>query len=91
MKKFFGNYPASISMLLPIPWAFVILLLTNEIFSVCSLTTNLIIVSSFSIFILPNWIGLFITDKRYEYFIGGLFWGIMWTVGLVATVGMDCK
>ena len=91
MKKFFGNYPASISMLLPIPWAFIILLLTNEIFSVCSLTTNLIIMLSFSIFILPNWIGLFITDKRYEYFIGGLFWGIMWTVGLVATVGMDCK
>ena len=91
MKKFFGNYPASISMLLPIPWAFVSLLLTNEFFSVCSLTTNLIIMSSFSIFILPNWIGLFITDKRYEYFIGGLFWGIMWTVGLVATVGMDCR
>ncbi|MDC1338448.1 hypothetical protein N8160_03555 [Pelagibacteraceae bacterium] len=91
MKKFFGNYPASISMLLPIPWAFVSLLLTNEFFSVCSLTTNLIIMSSFSIFILPNWIGLFITDKRYEYFIGGLFWGIVWTVGLVATVGMDCK
>ena len=91
MKKFFSNYPASISMLLPIPWAFVSLLLTNEFFSVCSLTTNLIIMSSFSIFILPNWIGLFITDKRFEYFIGGLFWGIGWTVGLVATVGMDCK
>ena len=91
MKKFFGNYPASISMLLPIPWAFVSLLLTNEFFSVCSLTTNLIIMSSFSIFILPNWIGLFITDKRFVYFIGGLFWGIMWTVGLVATVGMDCR
>ena len=90
MKKFFGNYPASISMLLPIPWAFVSLLLTNEFFSVCSLTTNLIIMSSFSIFILPNWIGLFITDKRFVYFIGGLFWGIMWTAGLVATVGMDC-
>ena len=91
MKKFFGNYPASISMLLPIPWAFVSLLLTNEFFSVCSLTTNLIIMSSFSIFILPNWIGLFITDKRFVYFIGGLFWGIMWTAGLVASVGMDCK
>ena len=90
MKKFFGNYPARISMLLPIPWAFVSLLLTNEFFSVCSLTTNLIIMSSFSIFILPNWIGLFITDKRFVYFIGGLFWGIMWTAGLVATVGMDC-
>ena len=90
MKKFFGNYPASISMLLPIPWAFVSLRLTNEFFSVCSLTTNLIIMLSFSIFILPNWIGLFITDKRFVYFIGGLFWGIMWTAGLVATVGMDC-
>ena len=91
MKKFFGNYPASISMLLPIPWAFVSLRLTDEIFSVCSLTTTFVVMLSFSIFILPNWIGLFITDKRYEYFIGGFFWGIMWTVGLVATVGMDCR
>ena len=90
MKKFFGNYPASISMILPIPWAYVSLLLTDEIFSVCSLSTALVVMLSFSIFILPNWIGLFITDKRFVYFIGGLFWGIMWTAGLVATVGMDC-
>jgi hypothetical protein len=91
MKKFFGNYPASISMILPIPWAYVSLLLTDEIFSVCSLSTALVVMLSFSIFILPNWIGLFITDKRFEYFIGGLFWGIGWTVGLVAYVGMNCR
>mgnify|MGYP004104132391 CR=1 FL=1 len=69
MKKFFGNYPASISMLLPIPWAFVSLLLTDEIFSVCSLTTNLIIMLSFSIFILPNWIGLFSFLKKQLDFL----------------------
>lgn len=78
-------------MILPIPWAYVSLLLTDKIFSVCSLTIALVVMLSFSIFILPNWIGLFITDKRFEYFIGGLFWGIGWTVGLVAYVGMDCR
>ena len=90
MKKLFNKYPISIAYFLPIPWAFVGMYLTFLISEVCSHTILTVLLSTFTFFIIPNWIGLFISIKKLHYIIGGFIYGSWFTIGLVAYVGMNC-
>ena len=49
------------------------------------------IITSFSIMIFPNWLGIFFSNKHTHYIVGGIVWGCLWTVGLVAYEGMSCR
>ena len=91
MKKILTNYPSIISFFLPLPCAFVSLRLIDELVGICSTNISILIMSSFSIMILPNWLGIFFSNKFMHYIVGGIVWGILWTVGLVAYEGMDCR
>ena len=91
MKKFFNNYPSIISFFLPLPWAFASLRTVENLYGICSLNTSILVMLSFSIMILPNWLGIFFSNKFMHYIVGGIVWGILWTVGLVAYEGMDCR
>ncbi len=91
MKKLFSTYPSIISFLLPLPWAYPSLHLTDKIFGLCSSTTSILVMSSFSLFLIPNWLGVFISNKSTHYIIGGIVWGSLWTIGLVAYEGMSCR
>ena len=91
MKKILTNYPSIISFFLPLPWAFVSLRLIDELFSICSTNIYILVMSSFSIMILPNWLGFFFSNKYMHYIIGGIVWGCLWTIGLVVYEGMNCK
>ena len=90
MKKIFSNYPIGIAYFLPIPWAFVGMYLTFLISEVCSHTILTVLLSTFTFFIISNWIGLFISIKKLHYIIGGFIWGSFWGIGMVAYVGMNC-
>jgi hypothetical protein len=91
MKKILTNYPSIISFFLPLPWAFVSLRLIDEFFGICSTNISILVMSSFSIMIFPNWLGIFFSNKYAHYIVGGIVWGCLWTVGLVAYEGMDCR
>ena len=91
MKKILINYPSIISFFLPLPCAFVSLRLIDELVGICSTNISILIISSFSIMILPNWVGIFFSNKYMHYIVGGIVWGCLWTVGLVAYEGMNCR
>ena len=91
MKKILINYPSIISFFLPLPWAFVSLRLIDEFSGICSTNISILAMSSFSIMIFPNWLGIFFSNKYTHYIVGGIVWGCLWTVGLVAYEGMSCR
>ena len=91
MKKILNNYSSITSFFLPLPCAFVSLRLIDELFGICSTNISVLIMSSFSIMILPNWVGIFFSNKYIHYIVGGIVWGCLWTVGLVAYEGMSCR
>ena len=91
MKKLFNNYPSLISFFLPLPWAFISLRLVDEFHSICASNITILAMSSFSIMVLPNWLGIFFSNKYKYYIVGGIVWGTLWTIGLVAYEGMSCR
>ena len=91
MKKLFNNYPSIISFFLPLPWAFVSLRLIDEFYGICIISISILVMLSFSIMVLPNWLGIFFSNKYTHYIVGGIVWGCLWTVGLVAYEGMSCR
>ena len=90
MKKLFNKYPKIIAYLLPLPWWIVATPLLFSISEVCSHTIPTVLLSTFTLFIIPNWIGIFISIKKLHYVIGGFIYGSWFTIGLVAYVGMNC-
>ena len=90
-KNIFNKYPISIAYLLPLPWFVPGMHLTEKIFGICSSTTSILVMSSFSLFVIPNWLGVFISNKQTHYIIGGIVWGSMCSIGLVAFEGMNCR
>ena len=90
IKKIFSNYPKSIAYILPIPWVVVGMYLTFSIFETCSLTILTVLLCTYTFFIIPNWIGLFINIKKLHYIVGGFIWGSFWGVGMIAYVGYGC-
>ena len=90
MKEFFNRYPIIIAYFLPILWAFVGIYLSFSISEVCSHTILTVLLSTFTFFIISNWIGLFISIKKLHYITGGLIWGSFWGIGMIAYVGMGC-
>ena len=90
MKEFFNTYPIIIAYFLPIPWAFVGMYLTFSISEICTHTILTVFLSTFTFFIIPNWIGLLNSTKKLHYIIGGFIWGSLWGIGMVAYVGMGC-
>ena len=90
LKKIFSNYPKSIAYVLPIPWVIVGMFLTESIFGYCSLNDFTVLLCTFTLFIIPNWAGLFLAIKKIHYLVGGLIWGSFWGVGMIAYVGMNC-
>ena len=91
MKKLFNNYPSIISFFLPLPWAFVSLRMVDNLYGICTTSISILVISSFSIIVLPNWLGIFFSNKYWCYIVGGIVWGTLWTVGLVAYEGMNCR
>jgi hypothetical protein len=91
MIKLFSNYPKSISFFLPLPWGYLGIYLTEIIFGICSSTTSILVMSSFSFFVIPNWLGLFFSNKKIYYIIGGIVWGSLYCIGIVTYEGMNCR
>ena len=97
IRNFFNKYFLVLAFGSPIVWPFIYVyttkLLTFLTFSnlICLRSSGISqIFLSYVLFLIPSWVGLFISKKKKYYIISILAFGSFWAVGIFAYYGMNC-
>tara|TARA_B100000029_G_C17289503_1_gene856472 strand:- start:419 stop:712 length:294 start_codon:yes stop_codon:yes gene_type:complete len=90
IKNIFNKYSGSVAFLGPILWWFPGVYLVEFLGFYCAKSSFLRLLNGFVFMLLPNWLGLFISNKKIIYIVSIVIWGSFWTVGFVAYYGMNC-
>ena len=86
----FDSHPKLIAYLFTFFWAFFVMALLGQLIK-CIGSYLLIFLFSFTLYVLPSWLGLFYSKKKGHYILSILILGFFWMLGFVAYEGMNCR